>query len=103
MSISCYDLEIDTAKQVFRSTGSKMTVTVETLNKIRDYVSKLRTEMVTPLRLILPPSFAPSAPKGGLIQTLFFYSLLHFPKRTNTLVLGYVTGLAPLGGWGKNR
>jgi hypothetical protein len=42
------DLEIDTAKQVFRSTGSKMTVTVETLNKIRDYISKLRTEMVTP-------------------------------------------------------
>ena len=42
------DLEIDTAKQVFRSSGSEMTVTVETLNKIRDYVSKLRTEMVTP-------------------------------------------------------
>jgi hypothetical protein len=42
------DLEIDTAKQVFRSTGSEMNVTVETLNKIRDYVSKLRTEMVTP-------------------------------------------------------
>src|SRR5665647_3419806 len=42
------DLEIDTAKQVFRSTASKMTVTVETLNKIRDYVAKLRTEMVTP-------------------------------------------------------
>ena len=42
------DLEIDTAKQVFRSSGSKMTVTVETLNRIRDYVSKLRTEMVTP-------------------------------------------------------
>jgi hypothetical protein len=42
------DLEIDTVKQVFRSTGSKMTVTVETLNRIRDYVSKLRTEMVTP-------------------------------------------------------
>lgn len=42
------DLEIDTAKQVFRSTGSKMTVTVETLNKIRDYINKLRTEMVTP-------------------------------------------------------
>jgi hypothetical protein len=42
------DLEIDTTRQVFRSTGSKMTVTVETLNKIRDYVSKLRTEMVTP-------------------------------------------------------
>jgi hypothetical protein len=42
------DLEIDTIKQVFRSTGSEMTVTVETLNKIRDYVLKLRTEMVTP-------------------------------------------------------
>ena len=33
------DLEIDTAKQVFRSSGSEMTVTVETLNKIRDYVA----------------------------------------------------------------
>jgi hypothetical protein len=42
------DLEIDTTRQVFRSTGSQMTVTVETLNKVRDYVSKLRTEMVTP-------------------------------------------------------
>ena len=42
------DLEIDTAKQLFRSTGSEMTVTVETLNKIRDYVWKIRTEMVTP-------------------------------------------------------
>jgi len=42
------DLEIDTSKQVFRTTGSEMNVTVETLNKIRDYVSKLRTEMVTP-------------------------------------------------------
>ncbi len=42
------DLEIDTAKQVLRSSGSEMTVTVETLNKIRDYVSQLRTEMVTP-------------------------------------------------------
>ena len=42
------DLEIDTAKQVFRSTGSKMTVSIETLNKIKDYVAKLRTEMVTP-------------------------------------------------------
>ena len=42
------DLEIDTAKQVFRSTGSKMTVSVETLNKIKDYVAKLRTEMVKP-------------------------------------------------------
>ena len=42
------DLEIDTLKQVLRSSGSEMTVTVETLNKIRDYVTKLRTEMVTP-------------------------------------------------------
>ncbi len=42
------DLEIDTTKQVFRSTGSELTVTVGTLDKIRDYVSKLRTEMVTP-------------------------------------------------------
>jgi hypothetical protein len=42
------DLEIDTAKQVFRSTGSEMNVTVETLNKIRDYIGTLRTEMVTP-------------------------------------------------------
>ncbi|HEY5470800.1 MAG TPA: hypothetical protein VIK07_09780 [Bacteroidales bacterium] len=42
------DLEIDRSKKVFRSSGSEMTVTVETLNKIRDYVAKLRTEMVTP-------------------------------------------------------
>jgi len=42
------DLEIDVSKHVLRSSGAKMTVTVETLNKIRDYVAKLRTEMVTP-------------------------------------------------------
>jgi len=42
------DLEIDLNKKVLRSSGSEMTVTVETLNKIRDYVAKLRTEMVTP-------------------------------------------------------
>jgi hypothetical protein len=42
------DLEIDKSKKVFRSSGSEMNVTVETLNKIRDYVKKLRTEMVTP-------------------------------------------------------
>jgi len=42
------DLEIDINKQVFRSTGSEMNVTLETLNKIRVYISKLRTEMVTP-------------------------------------------------------
>jgi hypothetical protein len=39
------DLEIDNVKQVFRSSGSEMTVTVETLNQIRDYILKLRTEM----------------------------------------------------------
>jgi hypothetical protein len=42
------DLEIDTVKQVFRSSGSEMTVTVHTLNEIRDYVKKLRTEIVEP-------------------------------------------------------
>ncbi len=42
------DLEIDTTREVLRSSGVKMTVSVETLNKIRDYVAKLRTEMVTP-------------------------------------------------------
>jgi len=42
------DLEIDTTRHVLRSSGVKMTVTIETLNKIRDYVAKLRTEMVTP-------------------------------------------------------
>lgn len=42
------DLEIDTVKQVFRATGSEMNITVETLNNIRDYIAKLRTEMVTP-------------------------------------------------------
>ena len=41
------DLEIDTIKQVFRSSGAKMTITVETLNKIRDYIASLRTEMIT--------------------------------------------------------
>jgi len=42
------DLEIDTARQVLRSSGARMTVSVETLNTIKDYVAKLRTEMVTP-------------------------------------------------------
>jgi hypothetical protein len=41
------DLEIDTTRQVLRSSGAKMTVSIETLNKIRDYVAKLRSEMVT--------------------------------------------------------
>jgi len=42
------DLEIDKTKQVLISSGLKMTVTIETLNKIRDYIRTLRTEMVTP-------------------------------------------------------
>lgn len=42
------DLEIDTSRQVLRISGSKSSVTAETLNKIRDYTAKLRTEMVTP-------------------------------------------------------
>jgi hypothetical protein len=42
------DLEIDTVKQVFRTSGSEMNVTVETLNKIRDYIAQLRTEIITP-------------------------------------------------------
>lgn len=41
------DLEIDTLKHVLRYSGADMTVTVETLNKIRDYVAKLRAEMIT--------------------------------------------------------
>jgi hypothetical protein len=42
------DLEIDKSRQVLRASGSQITITVETLNKIREYVYKLRTEMVTP-------------------------------------------------------
>jgi hypothetical protein len=42
------DLEIDTVKKVFKASGSEMDVTIETLNNIRDYISKLRTEIVTP-------------------------------------------------------
>lgn len=42
------DLEIDTVKQTLRSSGAKMTISVETLNKIRDYIASLRTEIITP-------------------------------------------------------
>jgi hypothetical protein len=42
------DLEIDTVKQVLRSSGAKMDITVETLNKISDYIARLRMEMVMP-------------------------------------------------------
>jgi len=42
------DLKIDTAKQVLEASGCDMTISPETLVNIRDYVKKLRTEMVNP-------------------------------------------------------
>jgi len=42
------DLKIDTAKQVLEASGCDMTISPETLVNIRDYVKKLRTEMITP-------------------------------------------------------
>lgn len=42
------DLEIDTARKVLKASNSEMTISMETLINIRDYVQKLRTEMVTP-------------------------------------------------------
>ena len=39
------DVKIDTARQVITTSGSEMTVTVETLNQIRDYISQLRAEV----------------------------------------------------------
>jgi len=42
------DLEIDTNRKVLLASGSDINITIETLTKIRDYVKKLRTEMVTP-------------------------------------------------------
>jgi hypothetical protein len=42
------DLEIDTTRQVLLSSGSKMTVTTDILNRIREYILRLRTEMITP-------------------------------------------------------
>jgi len=39
------DVKIDTVRQVITTSGSEMTVTVETLNQIRDYVAGLRTEI----------------------------------------------------------
>lgn len=41
------DLEIDTNEKVLRSSGAQMTITVQNLNDIRDYVAKLRGEMVS--------------------------------------------------------
>lgn len=39
------DVSIDTLRQVITTTGTEMTVTVGTLNEIRDYVAKLRAEI----------------------------------------------------------
>jgi hypothetical protein len=41
------DVKIDTTRQVITSSGSEMTVTVETLTQIRDYISRLRTEITS--------------------------------------------------------
>lgn len=42
------DLEINTSRQVLLASGSETTATLETLTNIKDYVAKLRTEMVNP-------------------------------------------------------
>ncbi|MBE0679761.1 MAG: hypothetical protein IH592_13445 [Bacteroidales bacterium] len=39
------DVSIDTLRQVITTTGTEMTVTVGTLNEIRDYVARLRAEI----------------------------------------------------------
>jgi len=39
------DVKIDTLRQVITTKGTEMTVTVGTLNEIRDYVAKLRAEI----------------------------------------------------------
>lgn len=39
------DVRIDTARQVITTSGTEMTVTVGTLNEIRDYIAKLRAEI----------------------------------------------------------
>jgi hypothetical protein len=42
------DLEIDTTRKVLRATGSEITISMETLSDIKNYVLKLRSEMVNP-------------------------------------------------------
>ena len=39
------DVRVDTLRQVITTKGTEMTVTVETLNEIRDYVARLRAEI----------------------------------------------------------
>ena len=42
------DLKIDTSRKVLEASGCDMTISTETLNNIRNYVAKLREEMVRP-------------------------------------------------------
>ena len=42
------DLEIDTSRKILLASRSQITISLETLENIRDYTSKLRTEIVTP-------------------------------------------------------
>jgi hypothetical protein len=42
------DLEINVARQMLLASGSSTTATIETLTQIRDYLAKLRGEMVMP-------------------------------------------------------
>jgi hypothetical protein len=42
------DLKIDLNRKVLRASGCDMTVSKETLDRIREYTKKLRTEMITP-------------------------------------------------------
>jgi hypothetical protein len=42
------DLEIDTSKKVLMASGSETTISLETLTNIKDYIAKLRGEMVKP-------------------------------------------------------
>jgi hypothetical protein len=42
------DVEINKSRQILLASGSETTATLETLTKIRDYIAKLRAEMVNP-------------------------------------------------------
>ena len=39
------DVNIDTSRHVITTSGSDMTVTIETLNQVRDYIASLRAEI----------------------------------------------------------
>jgi hypothetical protein len=42
------DLKIDLNRKVLKASGCDMTISKETLDQIREYAKKLRTEMITP-------------------------------------------------------